>query len=67
LNRDTPPVLKENDMLDLVAIARAKFLSSRQEGNFVPKYRYGHDSYQDVLQALSQNRNANAQLAVVKS
>jgi len=54
-------------MLDLVAIARAKFLSSRQEGNFVPKYRYGHDSYQDVLQALSQNRNANAQLAVVKS
>ena len=47
-------------MLDLVAIARAMFVSARKEDNFVPKYRYGHGSYQDVLQALSRNRNATA-------
>ena len=47
-------------MLDLIAIARAKFWCSRREDSFVPKYRYGHESYEDVLKALSCNRSLRA-------
>lgn len=46
-------------MLDLIAIARAKFWCSRREDSFVPKYRYGHRSYEDVLKAFfAQKQNA---------
>ena len=65
-SREAHLVRREIDMSDLIAIARAMFLSSLKEDDFVPKYRYGHESYQDVLEALRRNQNANAQPAIAK-